>query len=216
MPWTGARVWIEALAVPTRDLGGGQWRPEVDAGCGCRGSVLITGCGEGDDPYRNAVRDKRAPEVSVAVRENDGDSVADITYDVSKPTTSGLVLPRCEEPRRSSRPSRRAPGRPRKRWTTARLLRACPSTPKTTHTAGQGRTPTAYPTWTAMLPSNVIVVCNMGGVPSCCCGGRCLWPGGASWPCPSNSPPFSAARRGSVSSPVCRDRANKSGRNKQA
>jgi hypothetical protein len=81
----GSRRWRSRIVTWAADNGG----REVDAGCGCRGSVLITGCGKGDDPYRNAVSDKRAPEVSVAVREDDGGSVVDITYDVSKPTASG-------------------------------------------------------------------------------------------------------------------------------
>lgn len=48
--------------------------------------LLIAGCGSagsGDDPYRNAVSDKRAPEVSVTVRDGAGEPVADIAYDAS-------------------------------------------------------------------------------------------------------------------------------------
>jgi hypothetical protein len=44
--------------------------------------LLMIGCGDGDDPYRDAVSDKRAPEVTVTVRD-DGDPVADIAYTAS-------------------------------------------------------------------------------------------------------------------------------------
>jgi hypothetical protein len=57
-----------------------KWMLAATAG----GSLLITGCGDGDDPYRNAVNDRRAPEVTVTVRDDAGDQAADITYDASK------------------------------------------------------------------------------------------------------------------------------------
>ena len=61
------------------------------------GAVLLTsGCGDdggGRDPYRNAVSDKRAPEVTVTVREDDGEPTVDITYDVPTPTDSGTRPP---------------------------------------------------------------------------------------------------------------------------
>ncbi len=50
------------------------------------GVLVIPGCGTaggGDDPYRDVVSDKRAPEVIVTV-DDDGEPVADITYDASK------------------------------------------------------------------------------------------------------------------------------------
>jgi hypothetical protein len=47
-------------------------------------SLLLTGCGDGDDPYRDAVSDKRAPDVIVTVHDDDEGPVADITYDASK------------------------------------------------------------------------------------------------------------------------------------
>jgi hypothetical protein len=45
--------------------------------------------GGGSDPYRNAISDKRAPEVTVTLREDDGEPVVDITYDVPRPTDPG-------------------------------------------------------------------------------------------------------------------------------
>ena len=42
---------------------------------------LMTGCGSGDDPYRNAVSDERTPEMTVTVRDDDGEPVADIAYE---------------------------------------------------------------------------------------------------------------------------------------
>jgi hypothetical protein len=49
------------------------------AGAACS-TLLLSGCGDGDDPYLNVVSDKRAPEVTVTVRDDAGDQVADITY----------------------------------------------------------------------------------------------------------------------------------------
>jgi len=45
---------------------------------------LMTGCGSGDDPYRDAVSDERAPEMIVTVRDDDGEPVADIAYETPK------------------------------------------------------------------------------------------------------------------------------------
>lgn len=38
---------------------------------------LMTGCGSGDDPYRDVVSDERAPKMIVTVRDDDGVPVAD-------------------------------------------------------------------------------------------------------------------------------------------
>ena len=57
-----------------------RWVVAVAAGVG----LLLTSCGDGDDPYRNAVSDKRAPNLTVTVRDDDGDAVADIAFDAVK------------------------------------------------------------------------------------------------------------------------------------
>jgi hypothetical protein len=51
-------------------------------------AALLTGCGgdgegENSGPDPNAVSDKRAPEVAVTVRDDAGESVADVGYDTS-------------------------------------------------------------------------------------------------------------------------------------
>ncbi|HYJ67312.1 MAG TPA: hypothetical protein VEX15_06575 [Nocardioidaceae bacterium] len=54
--------------------------------------LLASGCGDdggGSDPLRDAVSDKRAPDVTVTVHEDDGEPVVDITYDVPTPTDPG-------------------------------------------------------------------------------------------------------------------------------
>ena len=69
-----------------------KWVMAVAAGT----VLLASGCGDdggGSDPYRNAISDKRAPEVTVTVREDDGERVVDLTYDVSKPTDPGSRPP---------------------------------------------------------------------------------------------------------------------------
>jgi len=42
---------------------------------------LMTGCGSGDDPYRNAVSDERVPEMTVSVRDDDEEPVAEIAFE---------------------------------------------------------------------------------------------------------------------------------------
>jgi hypothetical protein len=69
-----------------------RWIMAVAAGA----VLLALGCGDDDghsDPYRNAVTDKRAPEVTVIVREDDGEPVVDITYDVPTQTDPGSRPP---------------------------------------------------------------------------------------------------------------------------
>ena len=59
-----------------------KWIPALAAGVG----LMITGCGDtdsGHDPYRNAVSDKRAPKVTVIIRDEAGEPVADIAYDAA-------------------------------------------------------------------------------------------------------------------------------------
>lgn len=54
-----------------------RWMLAVASGVG----LLLTGCADGPDPYRDAVSDRRAPEMTVSVREDAGERVADIAYD---------------------------------------------------------------------------------------------------------------------------------------
>ena len=66
----------------------------VCAAAVCAAAVLLaSGCGDdgddSDDPYRNAISDKRAPEVTVSLRDDDGEPVVDISYDVPRPTDPG-------------------------------------------------------------------------------------------------------------------------------
>ena len=84
------KEWIEPLAEPDRDLAAAMTAHnadhEVDSGSGCRRGPpadRMRRRWRGDELYRDSVSDRRAPEVTVTVRDEAGESVADIGNDAA-------------------------------------------------------------------------------------------------------------------------------------